>query len=152
MVDLLLDQCLTADRRAPGTVRALLRESLGGRIADDDGATVELVLCELVTNAVLHVGGTLGVRLELGAGLVRVSVSDSSSRVPVVRRAMAREHVSGRGMYLVDRLSRAWGAEPDASGKRVWSELEVRPVPVAIGSPSSPSSPSRPRPSHGRPW
>ncbi|MFE9425135.1 ATP-binding protein [Kitasatospora sp. NPDC006697] len=90
----------------------------------------ELVLSELVANAVLHGGpggGQFGellfVRLELRAELLVIEVHDASARTPTVRDATACEE-SGRGLYLVEQLAVDWGSRPrDGIGKSVWARI-----------------------------
>jgi anti-sigma regulatory factor (Ser/Thr protein kinase) len=83
----------------------------------------QLAVSELVTNAVVHAGSSLTVRLRVG-GWVRLEVSDADPR-PVDPPPMAEpDRESGRGLRLVANVSRAWGVERDPRGKTVWCELE----------------------------
>lgn len=82
----------------------------------------ELVAAELVTNAVRH--ARTGVRLHLAPteeGML-VAVSDDSPALPR-RRDPGPLDESGRGLWLVQAMARAWGVEPEAPGKRVWAEV-----------------------------
>ena len=81
----------------------------------------ELVVSELVTNALLHAGPPVAVRVDLGE-TVRIEVSDGSRTAPVRGRARA-DAMTGRGLSLVSALARDWGVEPRPSGKAVWCEL-----------------------------
>lgn len=142
----LFDERVPGGRESPRLVRTQVRSALAGRVDPDDLATVLLVVSELVTNSVLHVGSQLRVRLLGDDAVLRVEVADDSPRLPITRRTFLGTEVSGRGLPLVDRLSNAWGAEPAPSGKLVWSELEMRVrEPVATG-------PTPHRPPGGRPW
>jgi anti-sigma regulatory factor (Ser/Thr protein kinase) len=105
-------------RRARQHVAALLE-------ADDTGVSAEvacLLVSELVTNAVLHAGSEVEIRVTSGPTAVRVEVVDGSSR-PAVRRHFSAESSTGRGMLLVEALASGWGVEPRATGKAVWFEL-----------------------------
>lgn len=90
--------------------------------------TVQLLLSELATNAVLHAGGsgfTVGVQV-LPEGAVRLTVADDSPRPPRLRD-FGTGATTGRGVALVAELARGWGVEPrsapDDVGKVVWCEV-----------------------------
>ncbi|GAA0839572.1 ATP-binding protein [Streptosporangium amethystogenes subsp. fukuiense] len=98
--------------------------------------TLELLVSEVVTNAILHSDsagpdGLITVRVGLGGGLIQVEVIDdgSATSVPAIRTT-DDDSLSGRGLSWVDRLARAWGADHDDEvGGVVWFRL-------AIGHPS----------------
>lgn len=96
----------------------------GGRDGGSHLETAQLLLTELVSNAVRHSDESFTVRLTLRSGRLRVEVVDSSERMPVMRRAEAAA-TEGRGLRLVDTMSTAWGAELVEQGKSVWFELDV---------------------------
>ena len=84
---------------------------------------VELVVSELVTNALLHGAAPVLLRLSTLAGRVRIEVEDSGRDLPVRMRGDA-EAMTGRGLSLVARLASGWGVEPaQGRGKVVWAEL-----------------------------
>ncbi|MEW1720695.1 ATP-binding protein [Streptomyces sp. NPDC093109] len=87
--------------------------------------SAELVISELLTNAVLHARRE-SVRVtvtRLSGERVRVAVVDLSRKRPRHRPADSAEE-SGRGLEIVDVLSGGrWGVDPMAWGKRVWAEL-----------------------------
>jgi anti-sigma regulatory factor (Ser/Thr protein kinase) len=88
---------------------------------------IELLVSELVTNVVLHARSTARVTVEHFGDRVRVTVADGSSMPPRLRD-YGPEAVTGRGVFLVDRLAQDWGvdiAEGDDDGKRVWFECPV---------------------------
>ncbi|GAB2690944.1 ATP-binding protein [Kitasatospora kifunensis] len=115
---------LPCSRHSPALARRLLRESLarvegGERFLE----RAELLVSELVTNAVLH-GTKPGqlIRLSLAADQERlwISVEDASSAPP--RPHISTDGQSGRGLLLVDKLSEQWGWGPrEGIGKCVWS-------------------------------
>jgi anti-sigma regulatory factor (Ser/Thr protein kinase) len=88
---------------------------------------VLLVTSELVANAYEHGAGPLCVRLAHlpHPCLVAVEVDDANPAPPVFRQPALR----GRGMWLVDRLSEAWGVHTDSpgGGKSVWTRLRCEP-------------------------
>ena len=102
--------------------RALVRErlhALGLSGLIDDG---ELVVSELVGNAVLHGSGCTGVQVKAVEGGARIEVADRSPTAPVVGMG-SREAMTGRGLRLVGHLARRWGVESRPTGKVVWAEV-----------------------------
>lgn len=94
----------------------------------DAVAVTELLVSELVTNAILHTGCRwLGLDLRLCGGLVRVTVLDCSRELPMVIPA-GDDDVHGRGLALVDQLSVRWGADLMPRGKAVWCEVRLGPA------------------------
>jgi anti-sigma regulatory factor (Ser/Thr protein kinase) len=96
--------------------------------------TAELLLSELVTNAVQHAqvppGREIEVRYELSDHRLRIEVADASGSQPVQRTADDDDE-RGRGLLLVDSLAAKWGVSlRDAVGKVVWFEL-LLPTPEA---------------------
>ena len=84
---------------------------------------VELAVAELVTNALLHAGSPVLLRLRALPDGVRVEVQDSSPVAPV-RARVSNEAMTGRGIALVDALAPRWGIDRVATGgKVVWCEL-----------------------------
>lgn len=91
------------------------------------GSSAELVVSELVANAVLHGWGHLQLRLyDTGDGL-RIEVEDANPAPPVTTDGHPGR-VGGYGMRIVERLA-DWGWRPAGSGKLVWAR--VRPAPLA---------------------
>lgn len=116
---------LPPDRRAPGRAREFLREvrcpAHGARVRDSS----ELLVSEVVTNAVSHGTPPVSMRVECdGSAGLRVSVTDGSPGRPVVHHADPDEE-SGRGVELVGLLSDAWGVQPADDGKTVWFVLNA---------------------------
>ena len=104
-----------------GSVRRLLAAPTYDRCRDD----VVLALSELVTNAIVHAGGPVQVRIRAGRSSVRLEVADPSPAQPAVVRATLDQE-GGRGLHLVSMVAKGWGVEaaPD-DGKTVWAELAV---------------------------
>lgn len=111
---------LDADERAPGRARALVRR-VAAHLGEETATDLELVVSELVTNAIMHgPGGEVGVRLELRpGGRVRGEVTDAGGAGRVAMRPVA-DDTGGMGLRLVDAVAR-WGV--DASPTCVWFEL-----------------------------
>jgi anti-sigma regulatory factor (Ser/Thr protein kinase) len=89
-------------------------------------ADAELVVSELVSNALLHAPGTesFEVCLVRHPGGLRLEVADGSSLVPMIRE-LEDERPGGRGLRIVQAIAVAWGHEKGGSGKRVWVELRT---------------------------
>lgn len=85
---------------------------------------LELVVSELVTNAVRAGSPTVVVTIAVEAGRVLVRVTDEAQGWPE-QRAAGIHDVGGRGLPLVSALSTAWGVRPAARGKVVWAELAI---------------------------
>ena len=85
---------------------------------------VELVVTELVTNAIRHGRGP--VTLSIGRRLKRivVQVQDPSPEQPAPDQPDVLAD-SGRGLLLVEELAADWGSTPTDGGKRVWAELPL---------------------------
>ncbi|MEU8926418.1 ATP-binding protein [Kitasatospora sp. NPDC048545] len=97
-----------------------------GRLAVED---VLLMVSELVTNACLHApGGPRELRLRWDGDRLRVEVADASPVVPRLRPFGDPGRPGGHGLRVVDRLSRAWGSQPEDGGKLVWLEVPAPPV------------------------
>jgi serine phosphatase RsbU (regulator of sigma subunit)/anti-sigma regulatory factor (Ser/Thr protein kinase) len=105
----------------PGARRLVDRAVLDGLPASI-GLDAELVVTELVTNALLHAGPPVDVRLVITPGQLRAEVVDRSHVTPVVARPGA-DAMTGRGLRLVVAMSQRWGVEPRRDGKMVWAEV-----------------------------
>ncbi|TMR07038.1 ATP-binding protein [Nonomuraea turkmeniaca] len=88
----------------------------------------ELLVSELVTNAVAHARGLVRLSVSAVGGRLRCEVEDASPCLPRARHARDDEECS-RGLCLVQALSSGWGSTPTGGGKVVWFEL---PVPAAV--------------------
>ncbi|MFF9843040.1 ATP-binding protein [Streptomyces sp. NPDC013740] len=86
---------------------------------------VLLVVSELVTNACLHAEGPESLRVLRLAGVLRLEVADRGAGQPAPRTPHRAGRPGGHGMFIVQRLCRAWGIDrtPGAPGKTVWAEL-----------------------------
>ncbi|MGW1620093.1 ATP-binding protein [Streptomyces sp. NPDC002172] len=107
-------------------VRALLARA-GHHPDHRPSQDAQLVVSELVTNAVRHAPGPVGLALEVSpdAGLLRITVSDTSPRTPEPRAHDARR-VGGHGLYLVTRLCGRLHTVAQETGKHVVAHLPLR--------------------------
>ncbi|MFD8716885.1 ATP-binding protein [Streptomyces sp. NPDC059629] len=86
---------------------------------------VELLACEVITNAVLHSAGPCNVVVIRTAERLRVEVTDSDPKLPRTAVAAGPGDESGRGLLLVDALADAWGMQPDSESKTTWFEVKL---------------------------
>ncbi|MFF4601363.1 ATP-binding protein [Streptomyces sp. NPDC001339] len=84
-----------------------------------------LLVSELVGNAVRHTGArTFGLRMLRRRGWIRIEVRDPSRGLPCLMPVQGMD-VSGRGLFLVDKLSDRWGVDLLPRGKTTWIEMRV---------------------------
>ncbi|MER5513259.1 ATP-binding protein [Streptomyces sp. NPDC002763] len=88
--------------------------------------TAELLVSEMITNAIRHGVGPPLIRLTWNGRLLRIAVSDYSDRWPRMRVTKNTEP-GGFGMQLLERLAYRWGVTPRHPGKTVWVELGLAP-------------------------
>ncbi|MFK0046109.1 SpoIIE family protein phosphatase [Streptomyces sp. NPDC090741] len=103
--------------------RELVVGQLGDWELDELGFVTELVVSELVTNAIRYAGGPVRLRLIRDRVLV-CEVSDPSSTQPRLRRARESDE-GGRGLFLVAQLTDRWGCRFTGSGKIIWTEQPI---------------------------
>ncbi|WP_371614392.1 SpoIIE family protein phosphatase [Streptomyces sp. NBC_00454] len=116
---------LDTDPAIVGDARHLVLDQLTAWDLDELAFSTELIVSELVTNAIRHAGGPVRLRL-IRADTLTCEVSDSSNTQPRMRRARNSEE-GGRGLYIVAQLSHRWGSRYTVEGKTVWSEQNLPP-------------------------
>ncbi|WP_318208989.1 ATP-binding SpoIIE family protein phosphatase [Streptomyces sp. SJL17-1] len=112
---------LEPEDAAPGRARRLARRALVRWDLEELTDSVELLISEVVTNAVRYAERPVTLRL-LRTDVLRCEVGDDSPQLPRQRRARDTDE-GGRGLFLVNRLARRWGATRLSGGKVVWFEL-----------------------------
>lgn len=122
------EQVFAGDVRSPSAARSFVTSALGdllGRPGPDHLCDdLELIVSELVTNAVRAGSATVGVSVALEDDRVVVRVSDEASGWPEPREADIYD-TGGRGLPLVSAISNSWGVRLSPNGKVVWAELRV---------------------------
>ncbi|MEE1839139.1 ATP-binding protein [Streptomyces sp. NPDC059118] len=84
-----------------------------------------LLVSELVGNAVRHTGARVfGLRMLRRRGWIRIEVRDPSRGLPCLMPVQEMD-VSGRGLFLVDKLSDRWGVDLLPRGKTTWFEMRI---------------------------
>ncbi|MFJ9831405.1 SpoIIE family protein phosphatase [Streptomyces sp. NPDC101169] len=109
-----------SDPAAVGEVRASVVRRLGEWGLEELSFTTELILSELVTNAIRYGRGPIGVRLLRERTLI-CEVSDGSTTSPHLRYAASTDE-GGRGLFLVAQLAERWGTRYTPNGKIIWAE------------------------------
>ncbi|MGW7426579.1 SpoIIE family protein phosphatase [Streptomyces sp. NPDC054813] len=110
--------------------RQAATERLAAWGLDEAAFVTELVVSELVTNAIRYGEPPIQLRLIRDRALI-CEVSDGSSTSPHLRRAHAYDE-GGRGLLLVAQLTQRWGSRQTCTGKTIWAEqpLPEGPLPV----------------------
>ncbi|MGP4049409.1 SpoIIE family protein phosphatase [Streptomyces sp. 2A115] len=112
---------LDPEDAAPRQARRLARKALARWDMEDLTDSLELLVSEVVTNAVRYTSRPVSLRL-LRTDVLRCEVGDDVPQLPRLRQARATDE-GGRGLYLVNKLARRWGATRLSTGKVVWFEL-----------------------------
>ncbi|MFF3467181.1 SpoIIE family protein phosphatase [Streptomyces sp. NPDC002619] len=111
---------------AAGEARALAAAQLREWRLEPLVDITELLVSELVTNAVRHARGPVWLRLLCSQSLI-CEVSDGSATTPRVRRAADTDE-GGRGLAMVTLLAQRWGTRHSTHGKTIWAEQPLPPA------------------------
>ncbi|MER6623559.1 MULTISPECIES: SpoIIE family protein phosphatase [unclassified Streptomyces] len=128
------DWTLPREPRSVGRAREYARAQLTGWDMEPLVDTTELLVSELVTNALRYGEGEIRLRLLLDRTLV-CEVWDSGLVQPRRRRARDTDE-GGRGLQLVGLLSAAWGSRRTPRGKTVWFELPLPGTDTTLTDPA----------------
>lgn len=85
--------------------------------------TTQLIVSELVTNAIRYAVGPIRLRLICHATLI-CEIADGSSTAPHLRHARVTDE-GGRGLFLVAQMAHRWGTRYTAAGKIIWAEQSL---------------------------
>src|SRR5690606_35755537 len=116
---------IPADPALVAPIRKQALEQLAAWSLTEASFTAELVVSELVTNAIRYGAPPIRLRLIHDAATLICEVSDTSHTAPHLRRAKTWDE-GGRGLLLVAQLTQRWGSRHTADGKTIWAELTVR--------------------------
>ncbi|GAA3815225.1 SpoIIE family protein phosphatase [Streptomyces phyllanthi] len=111
---------IEAQDKMVGRARELVARQMEWWGLEEESFTTELIVSELVTNAIRHGGEPITLRLIRDHNLI-CEVSDGSSTSPHVRRAQDTDE-GGRGLYLITQLTQGWGTRYGERGKTIWAE------------------------------
>ncbi|WP_371664239.1 SpoIIE family protein phosphatase [Streptomyces sp. NBC_00280] len=115
---------IPADPALVGPIRKQVGEQLDVWDLSEASFTTELVVSELVTNAIRYGSHPIRLRLIHDAATLICEVSDSSHTAPHLRRARTFDE-GGRGLLLVAQLTERWGSRHTPDGKTIWAELSM---------------------------
>ncbi|WP_329571130.1 SpoIIE family protein phosphatase [Kitasatospora sp. NBC_01266] len=114
---------LTGEGPMPALARRFTRTTLAAWGLTPLADFAELLVSELVTNALVHAQQPRRLRL-FRDRMLTLEVADAGRQAPRLRPA-GSEDEGGRGMYLINELAQRWGSRPTKDGKVVWAELEL---------------------------
>ncbi|MEV7394831.1 MULTISPECIES: SpoIIE family protein phosphatase [unclassified Streptomyces] len=114
---------IPADPAEVSRARAVVLDKLEEWGLSEQTFVTELIVSELVTNAIRYGGGPIGLRLIRDHVLI-CEVWDGSSTSPRFRRARTTDE-GGRGLFLVAQLANRWGTRYTADGKVIWTEQSL---------------------------
>ncbi|MFJ3434781.1 SpoIIE family protein phosphatase [Streptomyces cyaneofuscatus] len=117
---------LPAEAMTVGRARELATRQLGAWGLEELSFATELVVSELVTNAVRYGGGPLRLRLIRDRTLL-CEVADTGHTSPHLRHS-AEDDEGGRGLFIVAQLVQRWGTRYTPAGKTIWTEQAFPPV------------------------
>ncbi|MEU9284634.1 SpoIIE family protein phosphatase [Streptomyces sp. NPDC048275] len=115
--DLPLDPAVVAEARKATT------QQLGVWGLDELAFTTELVVSELVTNAIRHASGPIRLRLITEHALV-CEVFDGGATAPHLRHPKTTDE-GGRGLFLISQFTQRWGTRYTSEGKIIWAEQSL---------------------------
>ncbi|MFF9496121.1 SpoIIE family protein phosphatase [Streptomyces flaveolus] len=115
---------IPADPSLVAPIRKQVVEQLSAWELLEASFTAELVVSELVTNAIRYGSPPIRLRLIHDATTLICEVSDTSHTAPHLRRAKTWDE-GGRGLLLVAQLTQRWGSRHTAEGKTIWAELAL---------------------------
>lgn len=117
---------LPSDPAIVATARSLVQRQLAVWGLEEAGFVTELVVSELVTNAIRHAEGPVRLRVIRDRQALICEVSDASTTAPHLRYARTGDE-GGRGLFLVAQLTQRWGTRFSDSGKTIWTEQDTQP-------------------------
>lgn len=121
-----------ADPSIVSESRAAVSRQLARWDLDHLAFSTELIVSELVTNAIRYAGAPVGLRLIKDSRLI-CEVSDPSQTQPHLRRAQLTDE-GGRGLFLVAQVTHRWGSRYTGTGKTIWTEQLLEGVELDFGN------------------
>ncbi|MGW6143674.1 SpoIIE family protein phosphatase [Streptomyces sp. NPDC055140] len=115
---------LSFELSSVGLARKMTSDRLTQWRLEELSFSAELIVSELVTNAIRHAHGPIELRLIRTGNRLICAASDASSTSPHLRRATVSDE-GGRGLFLVAQFAQRWGTRHTAEGKVIWAELAI---------------------------
>lgn len=117
---------LPSDQAAPAQARHLADSYMEGLGVDaQTRRDVQLMVSELVTNAVQHGGPPIRLGFRAYTGHLIVEVEDCGPPLP--RDLVPQDVARGRGLFIVEQLSKRWGERSHDQGKTIWCDVSLTP-------------------------
>src|SRR5690349_19237090 len=129
-----IELSLPRDASAPAMARHAVLQALPDDVDARDAGDLELLVCELVTNAVQHGEGDIRMRLRIADGTATGEVVDSGHGFEREVRRSGPDALRGRGLAIVDALSSRWGVHEGTT--HVWFEMDFGPRPEGRSGPA----------------
>ncbi|MGW7620156.1 SpoIIE family protein phosphatase [Streptomyces antimycoticus] len=114
---------LPSDPEVVARMRAAVGRTLADWNLEEAAFTTELVVSELLGNAIRHAVGPVRLRLMRNRALI-CEVADGSTTAPHLRRAAITDE-GGRGLFLVAQMVQRWGTRYTENGKIIWTEQDL---------------------------
>ncbi|WP_055551242.1 SpoIIE family protein phosphatase [Streptomyces sp. NBRC 110028] len=114
---------LPSDPAVVANARSLAVHQLAEWGLPELAMTTELIVSELVTNAIRHGTGPIRLRL-IRHDVLICEVADASNTSPRLRHARTTDE-GGRGLFLVAQMTRRWGTRYTEGGKLIWAEQDL---------------------------
>nr|WP_250847573.1 SpoIIE family protein phosphatase [Streptomyces hygroscopicus] len=114
---------LPSDPEVVARMRAAVARTLADWNLEEAAFTTELVVSELLGNAIRHAVGPVRLRLLRNRALI-CEVADGSTTAPHLRRAATTDE-GGRGLFLVAQMVQRWGTRYTSKGKIIWTEQDL---------------------------
>ncbi|MBX9363394.1 SpoIIE family protein phosphatase [Streptomyces massasporeus] len=130
--DRVADWDVPPDPAAVSGMREAVSQRLEAWGLSEFGFAMELILSELITNAIRYGAGPIHVRLIRDRTLI-CEVADGSSTSPHLRYAATTDE-GGRGLFLVSQMAERWGTRYTPQGKVIWAE-QALPEPLRQTTP-----------------
>ena len=122
---------LPSTARAAPAARQAVRDEVGELLGEEELEVVEVLISELVTNAVAHAGldhdDSVVIHLAVASERLRVEVCDGGMGFSPRELGRRRHEPGGFGLLMVDRAASRWGVSGD-DGSCVWFELDRQPA------------------------
>ena len=116
---------LPADATSVAAAREFVSSCLSKWSLDEAADDINLVVDELVTNAIKHARSPVTVSIAHRTDRIIVNVDDASSESPRPDMLAGPLDEEGRGLRLVSHVAREWGSTRLPDGKRVWAEISL---------------------------